>query len=258
MIQQNYKVEALPKDELQQLGLMKSGKFVIAREVQEALLAGRRTELLRFNNLETENFKIPQLEAKLSLQPGEGGKLKLLVHPIYKEASYPAYLNDMDAAELESGQSSSITKKIADGKGGEKEILVEFDKDTKEFVITDTNRIVAPDMVNNQKLTAGQKEQYKKGKEVEIPDGTVLQFSAVEKHNMRSNKLALVASLVIDGGISFVLFKSLNYLFNKKPEAANRVKFSEQYKEALEDMRQQQNSSKEVATVEQVSSGIRR
>ena len=94
MIHQNYTFQALPMAELESVGLVKDGRFNVSQDVQEALLAGRRTDMLRFENLEFEDMKITKLNAKVSLQPKEDGTLELLIHPIYKEASCPSFLND--------------------------------------------------------------------------------------------------------------------------------------------------------------------
>ena len=240
MIQQNYSIEALPLEELRRIGLVKDGRFNVSKDIQEALLAGRRTELLRFENIETENYKIPVLDAKVSIQPDKEGKLHLLLHPIYKESTYPSYLTERDAEDLQSGQTSSVLKMIKDG-DQEKVVMVEFDAETREFVVTDTNKIIVPELVNNEKLTASQKEQYRMGKEVELKDDTVFQYSAVEKQSIRSNMLALVASLLVDGGLTYALFTGLNYLFNSNPDARGRAKQSEGYKQALNDMNEAKN-----------------
>jgi hypothetical protein len=74
-------------------------------------------------------------------------------------------------------------------------MLVEYDPETREFIVSDTEKILAPDMVNNEFLTPAQKENYRKGKEVQIADGTKLNYSATDHHGIRSNKLRLVASI---------------------------------------------------------------
>jgi hypothetical protein len=250
MIQQNFSFQALPMAELESVGLVKDGRFNVNQDVQEALLAGRRTEMLRFDNLVSEDMKIPKLDAKVSLQPKEDGTLELLIHPIYKEASYPAYLNDMDAEELQKGQSSSISKVIPDGKGGEKEILVVYDGETKEFVITDSQQITVPDRVNNVGLTAEQKERYRKVNEIEIQDGTIIQHTSIDKHSIRSNKLALVASIIVDGGISYQLCKGLTKLLNQPANDSSRASLSEDYKEALNEMRKQKDNKIPAVTYE--------
>jgi hypothetical protein len=72
-------------------------------------------------------------------------------------------------------------------------------------------------MVNNEFLTPAQKENYRKGKEVQIAGRHQVQLFRVDHHGIRSNKLALVASILMDGGLSYMVFKGLNAMF--QPEA---------------------------------------
>jgi hypothetical protein len=216
MTQQIFNEKELPIAELEKIGLAKDSKLQIQGEALQSLLSGRRTEMMRLNNLSMDGFHIPQLDTKLSLRPGVDGKPELILHPIYKEADCPQFLTDVEAEELEKGQVISIRKIIKGGEGEPKDILVEFDPETREFIITDTEKVVAPDIINSEKLTPEQKERYRKGKTVELTDGTVLQFSGAECQGVRSNRLALVASILIDGGVSYMLFKGLHALFGQK------------------------------------------
>lgn len=129
-----------------------------------------------------------------------------------------------------------------DDKGRKIEVLIEFDKETNEFIITDTERILAPDSINDIPLTPEQKERYRKGKEVEIGDGTTVQYSGTEKQGVRSNKLAFIASLLIDGGLSFVLYQGLNALFNKPRDQRKAGQTSDNYFKAWEKMQQHEQS----------------
>jgi hypothetical protein len=130
---------------------------------------------------------------------------------------------------------------IFDEQGKPKDLLIEFDKDTNEFIITDTAKILVPDMVNGEYLSLEQKERYRKGKIVELADGTAFQYSATERHAMRSNKLALIASLLIDGGLSYVLHKGLNALFNSKRDQAAAAQNSKGYTLAYQNMQAHEN-----------------
>lgn len=207
-------------DELQQLGLAEWNVLHIDDDDLEALLAGRRTDMLRLENLEQQGLHIPALDAKLSLRRNEDGKVELLAHPIYKFAEGPEYLNDTEIESLEKGDAVNVVKTITDGEGDKREVLVEFDQETNEFITVDTGKIFPPDEVNGIPLTKEQKKNYRRGKEVETEDGTTIQYSAKDKQAIRADKLALIASVLIDGGVSYVLFKGLNALFNKKQEAA--------------------------------------
>ncbi|WP_345948991.1 DUF4099 domain-containing protein [Mucilaginibacter sp. PAMB04274] len=243
MTQQIFNERELPLAELEKIGLAKDGKLQIEPGALQALLAGRRTEMVRLADLSMDGFHIAQLDAKLSLRPDANGKPELLLHPIYKEAEYPEFLTDVEAEELQKGQAVNIRKIIKDEKGKPKDILVEYDPETREFIITDTEKIIVPDLINNEKLTMEQKERYRKGKSVELPDDTIIQFSGGDSHGIRSNKLALVASILVDGGLSFMLYKGLHALLGEKQDEKERARMSPGYRQALEDMREQ-NASK--------------
>ena len=94
-------------------------------------------------------------------------------------------------------------------------------------------------MVNNEFLTAAQKENYKKGKQVQIADGTKFNYSAVDKHGIRSDRIALIASILIDGGLTYMVYKGLNYLFNQKRDEKKADKLSPGYYNALKDVENQ-------------------
>ncbi|MGN8070919.1 hypothetical protein [Mucilaginibacter sp. 22184] len=94
-------------------------------------------------------------------------------------------------------------------------------------------------MVNNEFLTPAQKEKYRRGKEVELADRTEFSYSAIDPQGMRANRLALIASVLIDGGLSYMLYQGLNALFNKTRDAKEAGFESPGYKNALIDMEDQ-------------------
>ncbi|WP_345951274.1 DUF4099 domain-containing protein [Mucilaginibacter sp. PAMB04274] len=250
MTQQIFNENDLPLAELEKIGLAKDGKIQMNAGTLQTLLTGRRTEMIRLNNLSMDSFHIAELDAKLSIRPDADGKLELFLHPIYKEADYPEFLTDVEAEELQKGQAANIWKIIKDDEGKPMDILVEYDPETREFIITDTEKIVVPEMVNNEKLNTEQKERYRKGKTVELPDGTVIQFSGSNSQGVRSNKLALVASIMIDGGISYMLYKGLHALFGETVDEKQRARMSPGYRQALEDLRTQRSTKPAVPEYE--------
>jgi len=118
------------------------------------------------------------------------------------------------------------------------------DKETNEFIVTDQARILAPDRINGEYLSLDQKERYRKGKEVELKDGTTIQYSATDKNGIRSNKLAFIASVLIDGGLSFALYHGLNALFGQKKHSEDADVYSKGYYEDLEKMQNQEQQHK--------------
>ncbi|WP_114941279.1 DUF4099 domain-containing protein [Mucilaginibacter endophyticus] len=216
MLRQQFKQEELPMEQLQQLGLADWNVLHIDDDDLAALLAGRRTDMLRLENLEQQGLRIPALDAKLSLRRNENGGVELLAHPIYKFAEAPEYLTDTEIESLEKGDTLNLVKTITGDDGNKREVLVEFDKETNEFVTVETGKINPPEEINGIPLTPQQKKDYRKGREVETQDGTTIQYSAKDKRAIRADRLALIASVLSDGGVSYLLFKGLNALFNKE------------------------------------------
>jgi hypothetical protein len=236
MIQGIYHQKDLNLAELEAIGLAKDGSILLNKGDLQALLAGRRTDLLRLKDLSGDGIRIAGIDAKISLRANAEGKPELFLHPIYKHAAYSAFLTDDEFKRLEKGKVASIEKKLSDTRGNRTSILVEYDRDTNEIIVTDINRILAPDMVNGKYLSHEQKERYRKGKEVEMEDGTRFRYSGTEREGLRSNRIALVASVIIDGGLSFMLYQGLNALFGKKHNAQS-AQLSESYNQALSDMK---------------------
>jgi len=241
MIRQVYSLQQLPMEELQQIGLAEGRNLRLDHDDLDALLAGRRTDMLRLEGLVLDDLKIEQLDAKLSLERKEDSTVGLLLHPIRREPAAPEYLTRDEAEGLEKGDTVNVLKKIYDGEGHEREVLVEFDRDTNEFVVSDTENIEAPEEINGMPLTAEQKEKFRKGKEVQADeDGTAIQYAATEKQGMRSDKLHLIASIVIDGGISYVFYKAMHALWGQRYDKDQTNELGKKYSEAFQKFQQQQ------------------
>jgi hypothetical protein len=240
MIQAIYNAKDLNLDDLTDIGLYKDNKLLLEADDLQALLAGRRTNMLELKDLYFADFHISALNAKVSLNRNRHtGKLDVLIHPLYREILAPEFLTKEEAEKLEKGEIANVSKRVRD-----RELLVEFDKDTNEYIVTDSDQILAPDKVNGQELTPDQKERYRRGKQVELEDGTCIEYAAREREGIRSNKVALIASIVLDGGISYLLYQGLNALFGKKHDAASE-QFSEGYRQAFTDMKAAENDPME-------------
>lgn len=236
-----FKENELPMDDLETIGLAAGGQLLLNAEDLQALLSGRRTGMLQMHDLEAENIKIKSIDAKLSVRRNPEGNAELMIHPVYRKPVTPDFLEDFEASQLEKGELPSLLKITKDNKGNTKEVLVEYDKDTREFIVSDTEKIQAPDMVNGEFLTAAQKENYRKGKEVKIPDGTRFNYTATDSNGIRANKIALIASLLIDGGLTYIAYRALNMIFGQKRDEKEVEKLSAGYYNALRDMKENQN-----------------
>jgi hypothetical protein len=229
----------LPLEDLSAIGLIAEGRIKLEEADRKALLSGRRTQMLKLENLEYADIKIASLNAKISLVPGVDGKPELMIHPTYLRSTAPEYLSEKEAWALETGDQLTLEKEIVDGNGKKKRVLIEFDPETNQFLETDEEKVQAPDEINGHPLTPEQKAKFSRGKEVEVPDGTKVQYTATNRNGIRSNRLMLIASIVFDGGISYLLFHGIKALVGQKHDAASS-ELSEGYKETVQKMQEQQ------------------
>ena len=93
----------MPLNELEKLGLYKDGGFSISPENIDALLAGRRTDMLSMAGLNIDGFAIRGLDAKLSLSRNTDGTVQLNIHPIYREPQWHPLLSDDEEKALIAG-----------------------------------------------------------------------------------------------------------------------------------------------------------
>lgn len=243
----NFDEKDLPMRLLEAIGLASGSQVLLNVDDLKLLLSGRRTGLIQLHNLESENIGIESMDAKLSLRRNATGGMDLLIHPVYRRPVIPGFLDDNEAKRLEKGEVANLLKITVDDRGNKKEALVEYDPETREYIVSDTERIIAPDMVNGEFLTPVQKEQYRTGKEVQLADGTSLNYAETDAHGIRSNKIALIASVLVDGGLTYVLYKGLNALFNRKRDEKEAEKLSPSYYNALADMQELQTRTQQFA-----------
>lgn len=202
----------MPVEDFKKIGLMSNDTLNLTREDLKELSAGRKSGLLDLTNLEHEGIQIERLKAKISLQENKDGSLSVVLHPIYKNPQKHSLLNEKEMDSLITGEKANIVKSYLDEKGKNHKMLIEYDKDTKEFVSMNTNRILVPEKINNEPLTPAQKAKYKEGEAITMPDRTMLQPSPTAKNGVRSNNTFLVLSILIDGGVSYLLVKAAQAL----------------------------------------------
>jgi hypothetical protein len=74
-----------------------------------------------------------------------------------------------------------------------------------------------------------------------------VQFSATDKNGVRSNKLMFVASMLMDGGLSFLVYKGLQKLFGQKEHDKNADVYSKGHYKDLNEYEQQQRKGQKPA-----------
>lgn len=116
----------------------------------------------------------------------------------------------------------------------EKTAIYQFDKETNSFVAVDCEDVLVPEEVNGMQLTEEQKRKLKKGKIVDLADGTAIQAAPAAAKNsfLQSNRKFLIASMLLDGGMSFFLIKGIQLIAERSQRKQNDI-YNKGYREAL-------------------------
>lgn len=228
------KENEMPLKELEKLGLYKDGGFSISPENIDALLAGRRTDMLSMSGLNIDGFSIRQLDAKLSISKDLDGNVQLNIHPIYREPQWHPLLTEDEEKALISGEKQVVGKEQQIDGNKKKKIIIEYDDLTREFVAYESDQVQAPIKVNGETLSEKQQEAFRNGDVVELEDGTKIQHSATDNKGVRSDRKRLILSVLLDGGISYLVFRGIKNLKGRfEPQDEG---FSKGYNQALADM----------------------
>lgn len=228
------KEKDLPIKELEKLGLFSNGALNLVQNDIDALLAGRRTEMQSLKNLQLDGFSIHQLDAKLSLDIDAKGKVALNLHPIYKTEVPHPLLSEKEAKNLREGKLHSIQKEYEQPNKILGKIVIEYDEQTKEFVSYHPAEVEAPEKVNGETLSEKQKKAFRNGELVQLEDGTRFQHSAADSKGVRSDRARLIFSVLVDGGLSYLVFRGLKNL--KDNLEAQKQDYTKGYNQALADM----------------------
>lgn len=229
----------LPVEDLQKIGLYKDGKPLLTNDDLRALLSGRRTELVSLANLQAEGFVIEKLDAKLSLDRSPDGIISLKIHPIYKQAAKHELLDKEESELLQNGKIDSIRKEVKRPDGKMETYIIEYDADTREYISYQPDQVLSPEQVNNESLNDKQKQDFRNGKLVSLSDGTEIQYRALQSKGILSNRTGLVLSVILDGGLSYLLITGIgNLIGHKNPQ---QQAYTEGYAEALKRVEQFQS-----------------
>lgn len=227
----------LPMQDLKIFGIYREGKFTIPEEQVRALRNGRMTDIVELKNLKGKDMEIESLPARLSIVRGNNGEPSLRIDPVYREPNSHPQLSDDERQRLIRSEIANIKKSYLDRDGNVQTEIIEYDKETKQFMGFDPRNVKAPDAVDGQKLTPEQKKKYKEGEVVELADGTEFQISTVDKRGIKSNRGGLILSVVLDGGISYLLITGIQRMLGKKSK--EEESYSQGYIDGLKEVQRQ-------------------
>ncbi|RZJ82536.1 MAG: DUF3945 domain-containing protein [Chryseobacterium sp.] len=110
---------------------------------------------------------------------------------------------------------------------------IEYDPVTKDFVGYDVSGVQTPERINGMLLGEEEKSAFKRGELIELTDGTRVQHRASDPKGIRSDRKALVLSVLLDGGIRYLLIRGIQSLRDGAIQVNHR---SAAFNQALEEM----------------------
>ncbi|SDM82942.1 DUF4099 domain-containing protein [Pedobacter antarcticus] len=112
--------------------------------------------------------------------------------------------------------------------------VIEYDPQTKQFMSYNPAKLKVPEAINNEKLDFEKKRKLREGEVITLADGTEVQYRTTDKNGLRSNRSALVLSLLLDGGLSYLLVTGISRLLGK--QSAEEQSYSKGYLTALKEV----------------------
>ena len=228
---------ALPMRDLEIFGIVKDGNFTIPEKEVHALKNGKMTDIVELKDLKGKEIQIDKLPARLSIVRGEDGNPSLRIDPVYREANPHPDLSESERNQLVKKELANLKKSYVDKDGNIQSQVVEYDHRTKQFLSYNPRDIKAPHQVNGEGLSPQQKKKYKEGETVTLEDGTKFQLSPSSPKGIRSNSKGLVLSVMLDGGLSYLLITGVEKMLGKK--SREEKAYTEGYLQAVKDVEKQ-------------------
>lgn len=218
-----FNISELPLAQFEALGIYQDRQLLLEPEEISTLLSGRRTTLVSLHDLKGKDFTIERLDARLSLHRTPIGEVELLLHPIYKNPRAHPLLSEGEMQDLISGTKPYVARAVEREEGWATMYNIEFDKLTKDFVGYDVSKVQAPERVNGMLLGEEEKSAFQRGELLELADGTKIQHRASEPKGILSDRKALVLSVLLDGGISYLLLRGIRSLNENMEQKDHRT-----------------------------------
>jgi len=181
MKQTKFKENDLPYSEFQKLGLSKADILSLDKNSLEALLSGKRTNLLNIKAIDSKG-ELLEFKGKLSISRNPDNSVGVNIHPVRQEIK-----NDIGLKpdELEKLKKSQLVAKVINGE----KCLVQLDKQTNEILIAKVKNITIPSHIKDVELSSTQKNNLKQGLPITIDSGKETLQVGLDLNSPRGLKL---------------------------------------------------------------------
>jgi Protein of unknown function (DUF4099)/Protein of unknown function (DUF3945) len=168
-----YQLDEIPYAQFEQLGMSKKDvQSKLNFEDLDKLLRGEKTDL-KTVRIETQNLSL-DIDTKFSLRRNADNTINLMLHPKRQQVDTKFDLTKDEIQRLETGE--TVLKK--DNQTGvsrsekspdvSNNYLYQMDKDTKEIMRINPERIKIPDSIEDIKLSLEQKDKLRNGEGIEL------------------------------------------------------------------------------------------
>jgi hypothetical protein len=168
-------ISNLPFSQFEALGLDKKDVLALPSLTLEALLSGKRSQLMSFNRVQLGNgLTLSNLAGRLGLEKQANGNYNLRIFS-YQAAS-PEEVEGTELSKeqitlLKSPENPVLRMNARDKAGFSKELLVQYDRQLNDFAVRPLE--AGPHQLNGHALSERQRSDFALGKTVRTPDGEI-------------------------------------------------------------------------------------
>jgi hypothetical protein len=168
-------ISNLPISQFEALGFEKKDILGLPSLTLEALLSGKRSQLMSFNNVELANGPtVSNLAGRLGLNKQADGNYNLKIYTtqaVTPNAVEGTELTEEQITSLKSPENPILRVTVRDKAGFSKELLVQYDSYLNDFATRPLD--AGPHQLNGQPLSERQRSDFALGKTVKTPDGEI-------------------------------------------------------------------------------------
>lgn len=159
----------LPYDAMENFGITKKDILNLPARTINALLNGRKSSLMLFQNVRISPDSNPlSIEGKLQFIKKQDDKIGVNFYPVKTIDDNKYKLSEKEIAYLKENNTGFIEKQIQRNDQSNITVLVAYDRFLNDYNAVEKNKLIPPTQINNVKLSPSQQEDFKNGRSVDI------------------------------------------------------------------------------------------